>query len=176
MTHKTVKKAIKESAELERLRSGEEMMPPPHYDIALCLYERDEDGSDVENPLLSFSRPQDFATNPHMKYQRFGVMRHHEKDGEEYSTCFLVHLYWDGSRGEDDACQVVLEHPTVLAYGQWQPTAPSDPLREDDFWDKKLGQPPNGFWDEDDYEDEGEPSFKDFDNFARQPYKKLNFG
>lgn len=172
MTHKTIKKAIGQAAELARMR--EEMIPPPHHDIALCLYERNKDGSDTETPLLSYSRPQDFATNPDMKYQRFGVTTHHEKDGEVYMTCWLVHLYWDGSRDEDSAREVVLSHSAAFGYGQWQPTAPSDPLLEDDFWNaKELGRlPPNGFWLED-YEEE--PEFKPFDNFARQPYKMLRF-
>lgn len=174
MTHKTIKKAIQESAELERVR--EEMIPPPHHDIALCLYERNEDGSDTETPLLSYSRPQDFATNTDMKYQRFGAMTSRGKDGQEYMTCWLVHLYWDGSRDETSARELVLENSAAFGYGQWIPTAPSDPLLEDDFWNEALGEPPNGYWNEDEYGIvEHEPVFKPFDNFARQPYKKMVF-
>lgn len=168
MTHETIKQALQESDKVARLRSGETMIPPPNYDLALCLYEREQDGSDT--PFLSFSRPQDFATNPDMKYQHFGVLNQHEKDGEIYVTQSLVHLYWDGSRDAASACNLILEN-FIPAYGLWQPTAPSDPLMMDDFWDTDaLGSPPNGYWENDPEEMDFEP----FDNFERPPYKKVN--
>lgn len=175
MTHPSIKEALKESSKVARLRSGEDMIPPPNYDLALCLYERDDDGSDVDTPFLSFSRPQDFATNPHMKYQRLGVLSQHEKDGKVYMTQSLVHLYWDGSRDADSARQLILDGFQPM-YGVWEPTAPSDPLKLDDFWDHdELGEPPNGYWEHFD-PDEGEMDngFRPFDNFEREPYERVD--
>jgi hypothetical protein len=69
----------------------------------------------------------------------------------------------------------MVENPSVLAYGEWMPTAPSDPLLEDDFWNEALGEPPNGWWDDDDVMYDAD-AFKPFDNFARKPYRKVIFG
>lgn len=179
MAHKTVKEAIGQSKELERIRSGEEMIPPPNYDIALTLYERNPDGTDADQGHLSFGfRPQDFATNPHMKYTRFGSLKTIEREGKSYMVAYLIHLYWDGSRDEESAIQAVLEMSHLFGYGEWNPTAPSDPLMQDDFWDEKLGDPPNGLWDEwyemsgDDYPHD----FTPFNNFGREPYEKVSLG
>lgn len=174
MTHPSIQAAIGQSEQLARIRSGEDMIPPPNYDIALTLYEREADGSDTDNPFLSMgTRPQDFATNPHMKYQHFGVIKSFERDGKTYGAAYLVHLYWDGNRDADSAVQLVLSHSSVLGYGQWEPTAPSDPLKPDDFWNHEtLGDPPNGWWDGYLSNDD---SFVPFNNFAREPYEKVDF-
>jgi len=170
MTHETIKKAIEASDALRRLRSGENLIPAPNYDVVICLYERKTDGTDAENPILAAGdRPQSFATDNHMKYQRFGVMKHHERDGKEYLACFLVHLYWDGSRDEDSARGLILDHSSLLGYGQWEPTAPSDPLKIGDYWSKELGDPPNGYW------DDLQNGFVPFNNFERPPYEKIEF-
>lgn len=144
---------------IAKQRSGETLTPAPNYDIALCIYERDEEGEDADNAFLQFSRPQDFATNDAMKYQCFSVFY----STEEHIYHYLVHLYWDGTRSVDSARDVVLENAdSILAQGEWEPTAPSDPLTEDDFWSEELGEPL--FLDRD-----AEPLF---DNFARAPYKR----
>ncbi len=170
MTHETIKQAIGESDAVARARSGETVIPPPNYDIVICIYERDADGTDADQPFVSVVRPQDFATNPHMKYQRFAVVTTHEGEGTEYLMQWLVHLYWDGSRDADNARDIVLANADkggILSYGIWRPAAPSDPLVMDDFWDEDLGDPPNGFW------DGGEETEPLFDNFARPPYEKV---
>lgn len=167
MTHETIKKAIKESADLQLLRSGKTMMPPPNYDIAMCLYERNPDGTESDKPFLSLSRPQDFAVNDYMKYQRFGAIKEYDRDGKKFMACFLVHLYWDGSRDDDSAREIVL-NSGAFAYGRWEPTSPSDPLLIDDFWDtEELGDPPNGYIEDMDH--------ALFDNFARELYQKIQF-
>jgi hypothetical protein len=166
MASKSVAKAIKASEEVKAMREGQPM--PPNYDIALCLYGREEDGSDAENMILQFNRPQDFATNEHMKYQAFYVMQTHQKDGKEFLVNFLVHLYWDSSHSKDEVREMILD-TDAFAYGIWSPTAPSDPLLIDDFWDEALGDPPNGFWDADE-----ELIFAPFDNFKRSPYEKVD--
>jgi hypothetical protein len=169
MASKSIAEALKDSEQLKEMRAGQPM--PPNYDIALCLYGRNNDGSDAENMVLSFSRPQDFATNEHMKYQVFAVMKGHEQDGKQFMSVFLVHLYWDSSHSEDAVREMILD-TDAFGYGVWEPTAPSDPLMEDDFWDHALGEPPNGFWDE--YGEEG--GFEPFSNFKRRPYEQLELG
>lgn len=168
MAHESVLQALKDAEELKAMRAGQPI--PPNYDISLCLYGRNNDGSDAENMVLSFSRPQDFATNEHMKYQVFAVMKTHNQERKVFMTVFLVHLYWDSSHSEDEVREMVL-NTDAFAYGQWQPTAPSDPLMEDDFWDSaELGEPPNGFWD---YDWESLEHFEPFDNHKRPPYEKM---
>lgn len=178
MTHPTIKQALTQSEDLQNLRTGETLIPTPNYDIALCLYERNPDGTDTEDPFLSIGfRPQDFATNPHMKYTRLAVMQEYESEGKAYIVCFLIHVYWDGTRNEDMMQELILNTPSVLSYGQWQPTAPSDPLREDDFWHDELGTPPNGIWDTyrfGDHEDDEDNNYQPFNNFARKPYEKID--
>jgi hypothetical protein len=166
MIHETIKEALKQSKELTDMR-GDGAIPPVNYDIALCLYERDLDGTDAATPFLAHSRPQDFATNEHMKYQYFGAMKHHEQDGKKYMVCYLIHLYWDGSRDEDSARKLIL-NAGLFGYGEWRPTAPSDPLLMDDFWLSELGDPPNGYW------EDSSNDFAPFDNFARQPYPMVD--
>jgi len=180
MAHQTIKDAIttEAAAKLQRARSSD-ALPPPNYDIAIVLYERNPDGSVVDEGqgVVSFSRPQDFATDEHMQYCWFGVMRQHEQDGQRYTTCWLVHLYWNGDRDEESARALILNN-RPYAYGQWEPTAPSDPLLMDDFWDHDaLGDPPNAYW-EDVYDRDPDATdgFTPFDNFARPPYKQLQFG
>lgn len=176
MINPTIKQALTQSEELQDLRTGETLIPAPNYDIALCLYERNPDGTDTEDPFLSIGfRPQDFATNPHMKYTRLAAMQEYESEGKAYIVCFLIHLYWDGSRDEDMMQELILNTPSVLSYGQWQPTAPSDPINDDDYWDsEELGTPPNGYWEDVIYGDGQENKFQPFDNFARKPYEKID--
>jgi hypothetical protein len=172
MASESILKALKASEEVKAMRAGQPM--PPNYDIALCLYGRNNDGSDAEDMMLQFNRPQDFATNEHMKYQVFAVMHSHEKDGKEFMTVFLVHLYWDSSLSEDEVREEIL-NTNAFAYGFWEPTAPSDPLKEDDYWREALGEPPNGYLAE--FEDEDNPpAFEPFDNFKRPPYPKVQLG
>lgn len=177
-TNETIKTAIGQSQELADMRSGKAMIPPPNYDIAVTLYERNPDGTDAEQGFLGWSRPQDFAVNEHMKYTRFGTMQELKQEDKIYIACFLVHLYWDGSRDEESAIEAVLKASYMFGYGEWYPTAPSDPLMQDDFWDsEKLGEPPNGYWN-DDFElySEHYPKFIPFSNFKRHPYEKIKIG
>jgi len=153
-----MKDAIGEAELLKKLRVG--MFPPPQFDVAVTIYERNPDGAVSDKGVVSFERPQDFAVGEYWQYARFGVMQH--KGGEMF--CWLVHMYWDGDRDEDSARDIVLN--STLAYGQWQPTAPSDPLLEDDFWDEKLG--PAVYFDND-----VEPLF---DNFGKKAYVEVRFG
>jgi hypothetical protein len=175
MTHSTIKQALQpdEIAKLNRVRFERELIPPPNYDIAITIYEREADGTDSENPLISFDRPQDFATRPNMQYQYFGVMTTFKTDGGEFMVNYLVHLYWDGNRDSDSARELILSNPDILSYGEWTPTAPSDPLQMDDFWEEELGEPPHGMWNHW-FDDETPEIFKAFNNFERPPYLKID--
>lgn len=169
MTNPTVLAAIHTPHLVDKDRNH--AIPPPNYDIAIMIHEDNGDGTDTETPFISFGRPQDFATNNHIKYTRFGILKHFMKDEEHHAACFLVHLYWDGQRDEESAISIVRNNASRLSYGQWRPTAPSDPLMDDDFWPDSLALPPNGYWE--DYEELSD--FQPFDNFARPPYKAVNF-
>lgn len=147
-------------------------------DVAVTLYERNPDGSMSDTAFLQHSRPQDFAVNPHMKYTVLTSLYESpaQEDGNVYMEVFLIHIYWDGDRDEQSAVNMVMNEPTVYAYGHWQPTAPSDPLLIDDMWNHDLlGEPPNGWWhDIEDTLDEG-ARIADvfFDNFARSAHLKV---
>lgn len=176
LTHPSVVEAVENPGRVDGFRHQNGFITK---DIAVTLYERNPDGSMSNTAFLQHSRPQDFAVNPHMKYTVLTALRESpvQEDDKVYMEVFLIHIYWDGDRDEQSAVDTVMNSPTVYAYGQWQPTAPSDPLLIDDLWNHEvLGEPPNGYWDDiaDRLDDGVTVGDVFFDNFARPAHLKVS--
>jgi len=106
------------------------------HETVLCLYGADEEGNPVHEQILCFARPQDFATREYVYYAFL-----HTANYAGGSARFLVHFYADIELTLQDARSITAS--MLLGYNdhEWEPYAPSDPLKEDDFWDHSLGEP-----------------------------------
>ncbi|MGB1285003.1 MAG: hypothetical protein ACPG7F_00600 [Aggregatilineales bacterium] len=151
MTSASILNAMQESEKLVRLRRL-----IATKDIAVTYYGKypDDDPTpdDERIIMMSLSRPQDFATGDDWQYHRYSkVVPRVLDDGTVEAQVYFVHLYWDDGRDLRDAIDL-LNKNFIAVSGEWQPTAPSDPVSVEDFWDtEQLGQPVNGWWRMDEY-------------------------
>ena len=114
------------------------------------LYELDEYGTDVETPILSFSRPQDWGDSSRWHYHQCRVQFSY--GGTVYiNNC---HLWQRATRNSVEAFQQVAPHLfMVMMPGRIEQLAGNYFLDEDDFWDEVWGEiPPYYESDEEDYD------------------------
>lgn len=121
-------------ADLAKLREGKGKLYD--HEAVLCLYGADENGDPAQEQILCFSRPQDFATRPYMYYAFL-----HTYTYPTGSATFLIHFYADILLTLEDCRSIATSQPLGYNDWEWQPYAPSDPLKMDDFWDESLGEP-----------------------------------
>lgn len=149
--HETMLAALRGGDHLKAVRQSRRFK----YEVVVTIY---ADGAE-DTSLVSFRRPQDFATRKAWRY--FGI------GAEVGDISYLIHGYIDVESTQEEFSQQLVS--IMMGMGglpisyRKEPCAPSDPLNEDDFWDiDGLGQPV--FWDGDDDEFEG-----DFDGKAEAP-------
>jgi hypothetical protein len=136
--HETMLTAIRAGDHLKAVRQSRRFK----HEVAVTIY---ADGAE-DTSLVSFRRPQDFATRKAWRY--FGI------GAEVGDISYLIHGYIDVESTQEEFSQQLVS--IMMGMGglpisyRKEPCAPSDPLNEDDFWDEALGQPV--FWDSDNYE------------------------
>lgn len=120
---------------------------------AYALYEINPDGSKAENPLLSFSRPQDWG-DPQRWHYRYCRL---ECSFGERSYVNHCHLWQEQKRSDLEAYQIVSSYLfMVMQPGQPRELCDRSHLQEDDFWCHDWGKRPPYYEDEDENDDDGE--------------------
>lgn len=105
------------------------------------LYELNEDGSKAENPLLCFSRPQDWGDPERWKY--------HYCKLEVAGYINHCHLWQEVERYPTEACKVISQALfMIMMPGTPQELCDRSHLHGDDFWLKEWGEMPP-YYDED---------------------------
>ncbi len=139
--NESIKKAIAERAELETMRGAGKKHD---HELVVTLYGEVDAVTGEVGGMLSFFRPQDFAVRDEWNYWRLLITHR--------GLVFLVHGYADVPISEDDMRGLAIDSKFPLMYDP-PPMAPSDGLREDDFWNtEEHGQP--RWWGDEDIEDD----------------------
>ncbi|PSB25275.1 hypothetical protein [Chlorogloea sp. CCALA 695] len=114
------------------------------------LYEIEVDGTEVETPILGFSRPQDWGDSSRWHYHQCRVQFSY--GGTVYiNNC---HLWQNVERNSVEAFQCIASYLfMVMMPGRIEQLAGKEFLDEDDFWDEAWGEiPPYYESDEEDYD------------------------
>lgn len=132
--------------EFEQMQAGQRIVVHNIY----TLYELNPDGSEADQKLLSFSRPQDWGDPNRWYYQRCKV------EFELNNTCYVnhCHLWQEVERPGVEPFQAIAPSLfMVMMPGQTPELCGRDYLGEEDFWSRDWGEMPPLF-DPDDYLDD----------------------
>ncbi|HEY9749440.1 MAG TPA: hypothetical protein V6C63_12210 [Allocoleopsis sp.] len=132
--------------EFEQMQAGQRVVVHNIY----TLYELNQDGTEAEQKLLSFSRPQDWGNPNRWHYQRCKV------EFELNSTCYVnhCHLWQEVERPGVEPFQAIAPSLfMVMMPGQTPELCGRDYLGEEDFWSKDWGEMPpifdsGDYWDD----------------------------
>lgn len=123
---------------------GVEQLPVVEVHNCYTLYELDEDGSECEQKLLSFSRPQDWGDKSrwHYHYCKIEVST---KKAHYINHC---HIWQEVKRSCIEACQAIASSLfMILTLGQPVELCSDTHLGENDFWLSEWGEKPPLFID-----------------------------
>lgn len=139
-TSETMLKGIRGGEELAKKRATQNF----DYEVAVCLWLGGL--NDGEDNYCEFKRPNDFAVTKTWEYHE--IEGGNVIDGRKY----LCHVYVDKPISREEACLMLASISSALVRGISRfPFAPSDPLREDDLWDRKRLGAPTWFESEEDW-------------------------
>ena len=116
------------------------------------IYTLYEYGTDVETPILSFSRPQDWGDSSRWHYHQCRVQFSY--GGTVYiNNC---HLWQNVERNSVEAFQCIAQYLFMVSMpGRIEQLTGKEFLHGDDFWDESWGEiPPYYEEDEEDEEDD----------------------
>lgn len=117
---------------------------------AVTIYGLNEDGSEAEQPIMSFFRPQDWG-HPRWHYEFFKLEWHREKE-IFINNC---HCWTDLKNPKCGYVQLFAQGiAMILIPGNPPQECGRDYLRGDDFWSTKWGEMPPYYDPSEEYEDD----------------------
>lgn len=118
---------------------------------AVTIYGLNEDGSQAEQPLMTFYRPQDWGNPQRWHYEFFKLEWHREKE-IFINNC---HCWTDLKNPEGGYVQLFAQGiAMILIPGSPPQECGRDYLRSDDFWSTKWGKMPPYYDPSEEYDDD----------------------